>query len=416
MYGKRVAALLPGTLDSYSLSYDLEAISEWEDPDRARLSMALPLREEAYDHERSRAYVEGLLPRGARREAIAEELELDPEDGFGLIAELGGDCPGAVTFLAEEEDCDPDEIAWLEEEELEEVLRSPQWLFDEERPERMRFALPGTRHKLALIRDEAADRWAWPRPGAPSTHIVKPEPEELPGIAANELAFSAAYAELGLPVAFSTLEQIGGLSCLVSRRFDRWGEGSEAECLHQESFAQALGIAPDETAGRLDPGAPSLAEAAELLRSIGEESAVATLMKAAVCDLLIGNTKPRAGGAALLYGEGAPIPAPFFDIAAYELYGALRRRPIVIGPDVPPAPFLIDLGHTFAQCGFEFQPALIEAIPMMAELCGAVGDLARRAQEQGWYRRAIDDGLQLATGRMLALRGEIEYLRPSEVE
>lgn len=419
MHGKRVAALVPGTLNSYSLSYDLEAIEEWDDPGRAQLSMALPLREEPYGHGRSRAYVEGLLPQGERREAIAEELGLGPEDGFGLIAEIGRDCPGAVTFLPDEEEeaYDPDTLAWLEEDELEEVLESPpERLFDEERPERMRFALPGERHKLALVRDEAEGRWAWPRPGAPSTHIVKPEPAELPGIAANELAFSAAYAELGLPVPFLTLEQICGVSCLVSRRFDRWGEGTEAECLHQESFAQALGIAPDEAEGRLDPGAPSLAEAGDLLRSIGEEPSVATLMKAAVCDLLIGNTKPRAASAALLYGEGAPMPAPFFDIATYELYGAVRRRPVVIGIDIPPAPFLVDLGHTFEQCGFEFQPSLIEAIPMMAELCRAVGNLARQAQEQGWYRRAIDEGLQLATGRMLAFREEIEYLRPSGVE
>ena len=418
MHGKRVAALVSGSLGSYSLIYDLEAI-EGSDPDRAQLSMALPPRAEPYGHEQARAYVEGLLPQDERREAMAAELGLDPEDGFGLIAEVGRDCPGAVTFLPGDEEgaYSPDTLAWLEEDELEEVLECPpERFFDEERPERMRFALPGARHKLALVRDEAEDRWAWPQPGAPSTHIIKPEPAWLPGIAANELAFSAAYHAIGLPVAYPTLEQIGGVSCFVSRRFDRWGEGAGVECLHQESFAQALGIAPDETGRRLNPGAPTLAEAAELLRLVGEESTVENLMKAAICDLLIGSTKPRAGSVALLYGEGAPMLAPFFDIVTDELYGAVRRRPVVIGIDVPPAPFLVDIGHAIEQCGFEFQPSLIAAIPMMAELCRAVGRLAEQAQEQGWYRRAIDDGLMLATRRVASFGREIEYLRPSGVD
>lgn len=419
MHGKRVGALVSGTTDSYSLIYDLDA-TEDTDPSRTQLSLALPPRAEPYGHEQSRAYVEGLLPQGERREAIAEELGLDPEDGFGLIAEIGRDCPGAVTFLPdgeEEEGHDPDTLAWLEEDELEEVLQSPpERLFDEYRPERMRFALPGTRHKLALVRDEAEDRWAWPRPGTPSTHIVKPEPGHLPGMAVNELVFSGAYKEMGLPVAYSTLEPIGGVSCFVSRRFDRWGEGTGAECLHQESFAQALGIAPDQVGRRLNPGVPTLAEVAGLLRRIGEESTAATLMKAAIFDVLIGNTKPRGGNAALLYGEGAPMLAPFFDIVTDELYGAIRQRPVVIGIDVPPAPFLIDLAHTIEQCGFEFQPSLIAAVPMMTDLCAIVGRLARQAQEQGWYRRSIDEGLLLATERMTAFGRELEYLRPSEVD
>jgi serine/threonine-protein kinase HipA len=418
MHGKRVAVLALGPLNSYSLTYDQEAIGDL-DPGRTQLSLALPPRAEPYDHEQSRAYVEGLLPQGERREAFADELGLDPEDGFGLIAEVGRDCLGAVTFLpeGEEEFHGADTLAWLDEDELEEVLESPPGrLFDEERPERMRFALPGTRHKLALVRDEVEDRWAWPHPGVPSTHIVKPEPAHLPGIAANELAFSGAYNEIGLPVAFSTLEQIGGVSCFVARRFDRWGEGAGAECQHQESFAQALGIAPDEVGGRLNPGAPTLAEACVLLRLIGEESTAAILLKAAICDLLIGNTKPRGGSVALLYGEGAPMLAPLFDVVTDELYGAVRRRPVVIGVDVPPAPFLIDIGHAIEQCGFEFQPSLIAAIPMMTELCGAVGRLARQAQEQGWYRRAIDDGLLLATRRMTSFAKEIQYLRPSGVD
>ena len=109
----------------------------------------------------------------------------------------------------------------------------------------MRFALPGERHKLALFRDEESGRWAWPQAGLPSTHIVKPEPRERPGMAVVEHTCTLAYRELGIPVVHTAIETIGGRPCLVSKRFDRWVDGPEIERLHQESFTQALGIAPE---------------------------------------------------------------------------------------------------------------------------------------------------------------------------
>ena len=99
------------------------------------------------------------------REQIAAELGIDPADGYGLIAALGRDCPGAVVFLPQ--GAPPprrparEEIAWLEPRELEEVVATPPpRIFDPDRPQRMRFALPGERHKLALVRD-AERGWAW---------------------------------------------------------------------------------------------------------------------------------------------------------------------------------------------------------------------------------------------------------------
>jgi hypothetical protein len=81
----------------------------------------------------------------------------------------------------------------------------------------MRFALPGTSHKLALIRDESGERWAWPEPGAPSTHIVEPKGDSI-----------------GSPVAQSELDTVAGHPCHVFKRSDRRGESVGAERLHRE--------------------------------------------------------------------------------------------------------------------------------------------------------------------------------------
>lgn len=415
LHGKRVGGLFRLGEDHYSFAYAPEAVAE-AGSGAPLLSHSLPVRSEPYGPAASRAYVEGLLPQGARRRAITRELGLDGGDGYGLIEALGGDCLGAVTFRsgpAEAEAAAGDSIAWLTDSELEELLQPrPARLFDEADPWRMRFALPGSRHKLALVHDEDEDRWAWPRPGLPSTHIVKPEPPERPGIAANEHACSLAYRELGFPVAHTAVATIAGRTCLVSKRFDRWGESGRIERLHQESFAQALGIAPDSAARRLSAGVPSLGEASGLLRAIGEAPAIETLMRVTFCDLLIGCTELRGGNAALLHGPQGPLPAPFYDIVADELYGEVRPRPVVVGEDVPPAPLLIDTRHAIDLCGLEFQPALIDSVKLMMPVCETLNAAAEQAQEEGWHRAAIDEALQVALRRVGRFQQESTYLKP----
>ncbi|HSR94659.1 MAG TPA: HipA domain-containing protein [Solirubrobacterales bacterium] len=413
--GSRIGGLFPAGESAYSFAYNPETVDEIG-AGEVLLSNSLPVRSEPYGPDASRAYVEGLLPQGRRRREIADELGLDPADGYGLIAETGRDCLGAVTFLPEgevEEPVEDEKLAWLSDAELAEVVQSPpSAFFDRSHPQRMRFALPGERHKLALVRDEKSGRWAWPEAGVPSTHIVKPETRERPGLVANEHACTLAYRELGFPVAHTSLETIAGRPCLVSKRFDRWGDGPRAERLHQESFAQALGISPDCSARRLATGTPSLCEASGLLRAIGEEGAVETLMRVTFCDLLIGCTDLRGANAALLFGDDGPMLAPFYDIASTEIYGQVRPRPIVIGDDVPPAPLLIDLRHTIELCELEFQPSIIESVKLMGPICTSLGAVAADAWEEGWSKPAIEDALQVATRRAFGFREESEYLRP----
>jgi serine/threonine-protein kinase HipA len=413
--GKRVGGLFPTGESTYSFAYTPETVEEGG-AGEVLLSNSLPVRGEPYGPDASRAYVEGLLPQGRRRAAIAQELGLDPADGYRLIAEIGRDCLGAVTFLAEGETEDAHQAtspAWLGDNELEEVVQpSPSPFFDRSSPSRMRFALPGERHKLALVRDEKSDRWAWPEPGIPSTHIVKPETGERPGLVANEHACTLAYRELGLPVAHTSVEMIAEQPCLVAKRFDRWGEGPRAERLHQESFAQALGIAPDCAERRLSTGTPTLGEASGLLRAIGEETTVETLMRATFCDLLIGCTELRGANAAVLLGADGQMLAPFYGIASTEIYGEARPRPVVTGRDIPPAPLLIDLRHAIELCELEFQPSIIESVKLMGPICTALSAVAGDALEEGWFRPEIDDALQVARGRALGFREESAYLRP----
>jgi serine/threonine-protein kinase HipA len=419
MHGEPVGSLLRDS-DGCSFAYDLDAV-ERLGGERARLSTTMAPRAEPYGPAVTRPYLEGLLPQGRRRLKLARELGLEVGDAYGMLAALGRDCPGAVVFLPEGErvadPVPPADLAWLDDEELEDVVRTPLPRIARrgrrEHPQRMRFVLPGRRHKLALVRDEAGDRWAWPAPGAPSTHVVKPEPLHRPGAAALEAACTQACRSAGLMVAHAELAEIGGVDCLVSTRFDRWQAGGSVERLHQESLTQALGIAPGDSEGRLVPGVPTLAEAAGLLRAHGDEAGVEALLTAAICDLAVGHIEPRPAGAALLYSDGEPALAPFFDLVGTELYGEERVRPRVIGEDVPPAPLLIDIVHAIQLCGFEEQPWIVDSPKLMMFLAEGLGRAAERAQEEDWYHQAIDEALRLMLERMATyLRRELKYVAP----
>ena len=61
-------------------------------PDAAVLSSTLPLSEEPYVERDIAAFFSNLLPDEGVRRRIAEILNLTPEDTFGLLRILGGDC------------------------------------------------------------------------------------------------------------------------------------------------------------------------------------------------------------------------------------------------------------------------------------------------------------------------------------
>ena len=417
--GKRIGALYPGAPGAlypskekaYSFAYALDLVEETA-AGTPLLSYSLPVRAEPYGPAETRPYIEGLLPEGERRERIANELGVHPDDGYALIAELGRDCPGAVTFLPKgraPEPRDPDSLAWLSEDELEELVgEEPEWLFDPDCEQRMRFALPGKRHKLALIYDEQEDRWAWPEPGAPSTHIVKPESDECFDFAVNEMACTVALREMGLPVAHTELETIAGRRCLVSKRFDRWGEGTCVERLHQENLSQALGYTPEDLEGK----GPGYAESRELLKAIGEEDSIKALFTVAYCRFLAGcRDEVHGRSSALLYTADGPLLAPFYDIASTSVYEDPTEL-ISLEELAYRNSCLVGLARVAIECDYALEPSVLMAIKTIAGLYKSLNAVAERAKAEGWYEPVIDEVLERVLDCLKSFREEVQILKP----
>jgi serine/threonine-protein kinase HipA len=413
LYGERIGTLFPAGEDDYRLAYSPELV-ERVGAGTSLLSNALPTRTEPYSAAATQAFIEGLLPDGMRRAKMARELGVSPCDGYGLIAEIGRDCSGAVNFVPKGTTAErPDRaaIAWLSGEELEEVLTPASGeLFAGDREQRMRFALGGVRHKLALAWDEAEERWAWPEVGLASTHVIKPETGEYPEFVANEMFCTSVVREVGLPVVPTAVQTIGGRRCLVSERFDREGRGLGAKRVHQESFCQALGFPRIGTQeGREDRDGPGFPEACGLLKAVARDGDPATLFGIAFCNYMLGNGDAHGENFALLFhGEGMSL-APFYDIASTAVYDEPLHTGMVIADDYADTAYLLELAQIAEDCDYDFDVFRDLAANTAAKLGDALDTVAERARSEGWYEPIIDGIAELAGERAFGLGVEVEY-------
>lgn len=408
LYGERVGTLFPAGENDYRLAYATEVV-EKIGGGVSLLSNALPTRPEPYSSGATRAFVEGLLPEGMRRLKLARELDIGPRDGYALIAEIGRDCAGAVTFLPKGEaprSADVSSVAWLSDEELEELVTPPpRRLFDPGTEQRMRSTLGGVRHKLSLVREERDGRWGWPEAGVPSTHVVKPETGEYPEFVPNEMFCTAVVRQVGLPVARTAVETIAGQPCLVSKRFDRHGECLGAKRLHQENFCQALGITPDSD----DADGPGFSESCGLLKAVAEEGDATRLFAAAFCNYVLGNGDAHGKNFALLFHDQGACLAPLYDIASTAVYDEPLHTGMVIAENYSETAYLVELAQIAEECNYDFDVFRGLAASTAARLGEAVDVIAEQARNEGWHAPVIDSIAELAGERAFGLEVEVQY-------
>jgi serine/threonine-protein kinase HipA len=421
LYGERIGTLFSAGDNDYRFAYDTDLV-ETIGPGQGLLSNSLPVRREPFSAETTRAYIEGLLPEGRRRKRMGKELGLDEADGYLMIAELGRDCPGAVTFVPEGQEIErkgPEDIHWLSEDELAELVKPPPpAYFTEEEEGRMRAALPGVRHKLSLVRDEENDRWGWPEAGVPSTHVIKPETGEYPEYVANEMFCMTIFRQVGLRVAKATVEEIGGRRCLVSPRYDRVGDGPHAKRIHAETFVQALGISPYGEEGTEEGEAPDFAESTGLLNAVGRGDDTVNLLTIAFANYIVGNGDAHGRNFNLVNYERASVAddpgkrwriAPLTDLTSTVVYDDPINSGMVIAEDYTEMVYLLELAEVCEECEFDFELLRGMAAMTAARIGKAVETLATRAAKEGWYEPVVAKITELVSDRAFGLGAEVEY-------
>jgi serine/threonine-protein kinase HipA len=396
----------------YRFRYSKEALSPRR-RSRDALSASLPFQEQAFAPGESAPFFEGLLPEGAVRRAVAEKFRLSEEDGFGLLAELGADCAGAVVVLPAGETPDPGE-AWrtrpLGDSDLaalvDELPRDP--LGVSAGPDGVRLSLGGIQDKLVLTGSPSAG-FSQPLAGAPSTCLIKPEHRRYEGLAANEAFCLRVAGVAGLEVASTELLTVGSTPCLYVERFDRAiGEGGKVVRLHQEDVCQALGILP---AAKYEAnGGPSVAAVVGLLRGIGSPRAaidVNAFVKAVLVNFLLGNGDAHGKNFALLYDPDVGVRlAPLYDVVSTAVYPDLTSRmAMAIGGEEDPERVSLDSWRELGRAG-GLGGQLVGFVRRWTEDTRAAAEECRRvAEAEGWHRPVIDAIVDLCrerAGRLIA--------------
>lgn len=281
------------------------------------LSIPLPVTRKPYSGELVDFWVEGLLPEGETRTVLERYFRVRRGDGFTLLAALGRDCAGAVAVVPPGEapvapGVLPRALSAAEVDEAVMSLRQHPLGVDED----VRVSLGGLQSKLLLV--ETADGWARPGAGAPSTHILKPDPPEYPGLVASEAFAQRAAGLAGLPAAQVRLDTFGGRTVLVVTRFDRIMAGGVLTRVHQEDGCQALGLEPSGLGKyQSSDGLASYRRLAAVLAEHSHYPADELRRLAAIMTftVAIGNTDAHLRNHAFLHGTGTVSLAPIFDAA-----------------------------------------------------------------------------------------------------
>lgn len=321
LYGHQVAVIEKERNNRLRLSYTDDALTTYEGG-TPLLSLAFPLARDRFPNAVTRAFLNGLLPEGEPRRAIADDLDLPASDVFGLLGALGRDCAGAIVILPEGEPPPPAPTTLtaepLSDDDLGELvanLRTAPLGVDRN----VRLSLAGVQEKLLLTRLPDGS-WGRPVAGTPSTHILKPEIERFQNTVENEAFCMRVAKHLGLAVARVETIVVDERPVLVVERFDRVIDpDGRVHRVHQEDFCQALGL-PPERKYEQDAG-PKLAGLARVLQEVADPSASTTLLRAVTLNVALGNCDAHGKNFSLLHTESGVLSlAPLYDLLSTRLY------------------------------------------------------------------------------------------------
>ena len=321
MHGIKVAAI-DQERGRFRLTYTEEALERYP-LGVPLLSLSLPLTSVRYTHGVVRPFLDGLLPEGEARAAVANDFNVLRDDTYGLIRALGRECAGALAIQPAGEPTPPPPSTLtaerLSDSDVVDLVTNLRYA-----PlgagGRVRVSLAGVQEKLLLTRMPGGT-WGRPVDGTPSTHILKPEIARFPGTVENEAFCMRLARNLGLPAARVETTVVGGRKVIVIERYDRTVRADGAvERLHQEDFCQATGVLPDKKYE--EDGGPSLRRIAEILQAVARPASLELLLQAVTVNVIIANGDAHGKNYSLLHDPpGVLRLAPLYDLMSTLVYG-----------------------------------------------------------------------------------------------
>ncbi|HSV37617.1 MAG TPA: HipA domain-containing protein [Nocardioidaceae bacterium] len=335
LHGIHVATLSEPSNYRYRLDFTEIALDVYGVGARV-LSLSLPISEDPLGDHRTdalrrpvSAFLEGLLPEGNLRAQLASTLGVPTVDKMALLQQVGAECAGAVQFLRSGHSASEGRVRRLTDDEVDRIVADlPTYHFPEGVAPQA--SLAGIQDKILLTRLSDGS-WGWPEGGAPSSHLIKPEPATATAlehlVQAEDWAMRVA-ASAGLDAATTQLETFDDRQAIVVTRYDRLPDGTR---LHQEDFCQALALDPQakyESLAEANAQGTRLSRLVAIAapRSRDPDSFRRQLLSLITFNVVMGNGDAHSKNYSVLLGSRGEVSlAPLYD-AAPVMYLAPRFK------------------------------------------------------------------------------------------
>jgi len=344
---KKIGSLTRRTDGSIEFRYE----EEWINNGYA-ISLSLPLPDRVFIGERASFYFDNLLPDSPKiLEAIAQKFEVSSVKSFNILAAIGRECIGALSFIHEDEEpelTDKMHVRLLSDASIAQKLRglssdSPLGMDDGN----FRLSLAGAQEKMALLYRKG--KWWEPRGVTPTSHILKRsmgtlmknttvEAIDFETSVDNEWISLYLARACNISAAHADIAVFEDQRVLSVERFDRVWKENILRRIPQEDFCQATGTSPILKYER--KGGPMLYKMMSILSS--SNNAIADrrrFFKTALFNDLIYNTDSHAKNFSIFHLRAGFALTPMYDLLSAhflqkthpQLYANLRSSLSVNG-------------------------------------------------------------------------------------
>lgn len=318
---RKVAELVPSDVGP-SLIYDPEWLSL---PGAFPVSTRMPLREVSYGPAIVLPWIVNLLPEEDNLEAIVRLTGVAKADALGVLAEIGRDTSGALSF-AERGTPRMHYRAVETTDELESIINelpNKPFLAGDEG---VSMSLAGVQTKIGVHIDDQG-QICIPINGSPSTWILKPDTDRLWGSVYNEAFCMRLALNSGLNAPVIRIGRAVTRTFILIERYDRVREGEVWRRIHQEDMCQALGHFPStkyeyNKAGRRGP---HLRDIVEVLRDQSGLPAVLSFLRYAIFNILVCNTDAHAKNYSILIRSDGVVLTPIYDVLCAAVWPKVTK-------------------------------------------------------------------------------------------
>lgn len=280
--------------------------------------------------ESVKRFLANLLPEGRWLEELSVSSHISRSNVFGLIAAIGAETAGALSFRMgdEPEGGMPTRFRPVTSDELAERISQRRNISIAVWDGKPRLSVAGVQDKLPLL-IRADEQMGFGEGELASTHILKFDADSALHLVINEYVCMQLAKVVKLPVAEVALARFGE-PVLVVRRFDRHLTGNSVIRKHMIDGCQMLDLPPtykyerpfgkegDAAVIRSGANLPDLFASCRLCRV--PAAAMRDMLNWVLFQLLIGNSDAHGKNISFFVGPAGIDMAPAYDLLNLDMY------------------------------------------------------------------------------------------------